>query len=81
MLRSQGIAQNNIAKEEISSLLDEVNNLIEEFYTSSLPNNFKLDLIGELIKLRDALINFDIRGEVHLQNVCNEIIKRKMMNK
>lgn len=73
LLRKQGIAQNNIAREEIPKLLDEVDNLIKEFYESSLPNNFKLDLIGELIKLRDALINFDIRGEVHLQQVCNEI--------
>jgi hypothetical protein len=74
LLRSQGIAQNNIAKEEIPKFLNEVDNLIEELYDSSLPNNFKLDLIGELIKLRDALINFDIRGEVHLQHVCNETI-------
>jgi hypothetical protein len=74
LLRSQGIAQNNIAKEEIPKLLDEVVNLIKELYDSSLPNNFKLDLIGELIKLKDALINFNIRGEVNLQKVCNEII-------
>jgi hypothetical protein len=74
LLRNQGIAQNNISKEEILKLLGEVDNLIKELYDSSLPNNFKLDLIGELIKLRDALINFDIRGEVHLQHVCNETI-------
>ncbi|MFM2314618.1 MAG: hypothetical protein RLZZ04_3894 [Cyanobacteriota bacterium] len=74
LLRSQGIAQNNIVKEEIPKLLDKVDNLIKEFDTSSLPNNFKLDLIGELSKLRDALINFDIRGEVHLQHICNEIV-------
>lgn len=74
LLRSQGIAQNNLAKEELPRLLDEVDNLLKELSDSSLPNNFKLDLIGELIKLRNALINFDIRGEVHLQKICNETI-------
>lgn len=73
LLRKQGIAQNKIVKEEIPRLLDDVYNLIKEFDDSSLPNNFKLDLIGELIKLKNALINFDIRGEVYLQQVCNEI--------
>lgn len=55
-------------------LLESIKSLIEEFHDSNLPNDFKLELIRDLLKIQNALINFNITGEGYLNQVCNEVI-------
>lgn len=73
MLQNQGVCQNLIEGDKVSELLEQVNELINDFRDSELPNELKSQLIKELIKIQTALYDFDIKGEANLQKVCQEV--------
>lgn len=73
LLIEQGEYQKVLSEEKLKELSDKVESLIQELQESDLPDAFKLDLIKELIKIKTALITFDITGELHLQKICYEV--------
>lgn len=74
LIEQKGKGQKVLSTEQSQELLNKVRDLIDKFQASELPNDIKLDLIGELRKIENALINLDIRGECHLEKTCNEAI-------
>jgi len=73
VLTERGVCKSTLSEDNLAQLLQQIEDLIVRFQNSDLPNNFKLDLIDELFKIKKALINFDVTGEAQLQRVCNEV--------
>jgi hypothetical protein len=73
VMESGRVGQISVSQQQTQSLLEKVQSLIQEFRNSELPDDIKLDLIKELRKIEDALINFEIRGEINLKKVSDAV--------
>ena len=73
LLKTKKYSFKEISDTQLEKLKEQIRNLIDDFLNSDLPRDLKLDLIIELRKIEDALLNFYISGEARLKQVCNEV--------